>query len=227
MKISKIVAFIAVGAGALVYSFTGAVSAHVGVGPADVKTGAYQTFTVSVPTERDNPTVQVKLEIPMGLTSVTPTVKPGWTIQTEKHEEGKEIMITAITWTGGEIAPGYRDEFTFRAKTPSGPTDLQWKAYQTYKGGVVVSWDQQPSTQDSETGKAEEDATTGPFSVTRVLASSDQDTALKAANDKAGGAQQAAKKALYASIGGIVLALIGIIVAVAHKRSQRTPSLRI
>lgn len=218
MKISKIVAFVAVGAGMLAFGLVGTTSAHVAVNPSDVKTGTYQTFTVSVPTERDVPTVSIKLEIPMGLTNVTPTVKPGWTIQTEKHVEGEETMITAVTWTGGKIDAGYRDEFTLRAKTPSQPADLQWKTYQTYQGGAVVSWDQQPS--DSEEGEDEKDSTAGPFSVTRITAVSDQDAALKNVDSKAGDARQAADMALYAGIGGIVLALIAIAVAVARKRSS-------
>lgn len=215
MKISKVVAFMAVSASALAFSFVGVVSAHVVVRPADVKTGAYQTFTLSVPTEKDNATVSVKLDIPESLTSVTPTVKPGWTIQTVKHGEGDEAMITSITWTGGKIDAGYRDEFTFSAKTPAQPSDLQWKAYQTYKDGTVVSWDQPPSDEETES------TTTGPFSVTKVAADSAQDIALKNADSKAAKAQSAADMALYTGIGGVVLAVIAMIVIFVRK--SKTP----
>ncbi len=219
MKVSKIVTLVAVGAGALAFSFMGVASAHIAVNPSDVKTGTYQTFTVSVPTERDDPTVSVKLEVPTSLTDVTPTVKPGWTIQTEKHVEGEEAMITTITWTGGKIDAGYRDEFTLRAKTPSQPADLQWKTYQTYQSGVVVSWDQQPD--GSEEGEDEENLTAGPFSITKVETDSDQDTALKNTDSKAEDAQNTANMAFYTGIGGIFLALIAVAVAAARKRSAK------
>jgi len=77
----------------------------------------------------------------------------------------KTRWSTAITWSGGEIGAGYRDEFTFSAKTPDQPADLQWKAYQTYGDGTTVSWDQQPTSANSED---KDDATTGPFSVTKL-----------------------------------------------------------
>lgn len=211
MKVNKKLALMVASVSMLTIGFTGVAKAHVVVRPGDVKTGAYQTFTVSVPVEKDSPTVKVKLEIPMGVASVTPTVKPGWTIQTEKHDEDGVEMVNTITWTGSEIGPGLRDEFTFSAKTPDQPTDLQWKAYQTYQDGTVVSWDQQPSNEEQEGG------ITGPFSVTKVASESDQDKALKSADSKASNAQQGANTALYAGIGGGVLALIALIVALSRK----------
>ena len=218
MKIKKVIVLVAVGAGTLAFSLMGVASAHVVVGPNDVETGTYQTFVLSVSAERSDPTVGVKLDIPDDLDSVIPTVKPGWTVQTTEHNEGTETMISAITWTGGKIESGYRDEFTFRAKTPDKPTDVQWKAYQTYQSGVVVSWDQQPDGKNVEGSKGEEAITAGPFSVTKVASDSDQDIALKNADSKAVKAQQSANTSLYVSIGGIALVLLVIIVAAVRKR---------
>ena len=212
MKIGKKIAVMAMSVGMLTLGFTGVVSAHVVVRPGDAKTGAYQTFTMSVPVERKSPTVEVRLDIPMGVTSVRPTQKPGWTIQMDKHTENGETMVSAITWKGGEVGVDLRDEFTFSAKTPDEPTELQWKAYQTYEDGTVVSWDQE--SENSEDG---EDTTTGPFSVTKVAADSNQDKALKEADHKASGAQQTANNALYAGIAGIVLALVAIIALIARR----------
>lgn len=216
MKINKKIAFMAIGISVLTCGLTKTALAHVVVGPGDVRTAAYQTFTVSVPVERDQPTTQLRLEIPQNVTSVTPTAKAGWTIQTVTHGEGDEAMITSITWTGGQIGVGYRDEFTFRAKAPDEPTDLQWRAYQTYQDGTVVSWDQPP---DEDEDEEQEISTTGPFSVTKVAAQSDQDAALQSIDNKATSAQQTAHWTLYTSIAGIVLALVGIVVAVVRKRS--------
>jgi uncharacterized protein YcnI len=199
------------------FSYSGVAMAHVVVKPSDAKTGAYQTFTVSVPAEKDNPTVSVKLLIPEKLTAVTPTVKPGWAIETEKHGEGDETMITAINWTGGKINAGYRDDFTFSAKTPDQPTDLQWKAYQTYQDGTMVSWDQQSAGGSGD----KENATTGPFSVTKVATDSDQDRALKNVNDKVSMVQSTVDRSLLMSMIAIVVALVSAGLAIVAVRKSR------
>ncbi|MEP7166381.1 MAG: YcnI family protein [Candidatus Woesebacteria bacterium] len=143
------------------------VSAHVVVKPDTVGVGAFQTFTMSVPVEQDQPTIALRLLIPEGLEFVTPNVKPGWTITIKKTGEGESAKVTEITWTAGSIPTGQRDEFVFSAKAPSKTTDLQWKAYQTSKDGSVVSWDVTPSTEKMDTD--DDSAKTGPYSVTKVI----------------------------------------------------------
>lgn len=154
----KIKGFLAV----LLLSFAGlagAASAHVTVKPSQVAPAEYQTFTVSVPNEKDMPTTSVKLVIPSGVGEVTPTVKPGWEISTNKSGDN----VTEITWSGGTIPDGYRDDFTFSAQAPDKPTEIQWKAYQTYEDGTVVSWDAAPSDSHED-----EESDQGPYSVTMV-----------------------------------------------------------
>lgn len=155
--------------------------AHVTVKPNQVGIGTYQTFTVSVPNEKDNPTVAVRLVIPDGLESVTPTVKPGWQIKIERAGDMKGMVlnngrqltdeeaqkVVQIEWTQGSVPAGQRDEFTFSAKTPSSPTELQWKAYQTYQNGVIVAWDQDPKAPKPSASGETEGST--PFSVTKVV----------------------------------------------------------
>src|SRR5687768_3143391 len=62
-------------------------SAHVTVKPAEVLTASFQTFTVSVPNEKDEPAIEVRVLIPPGLQHVMPTVKPGWNITSQKQGE--------------------------------------------------------------------------------------------------------------------------------------------
>jgi uncharacterized protein YcnI len=128
-------------------------SAHVVVKPDVVGVAKYQTFTVSVPNEKEIPTVVIKLVLPDSLESATPTVKPGWKIEVN----GKEV-----TWTGGSIPAGQRDDFSFSTKVPAEPTELAWKAYQTYEDGTVVSWDQNPAEVNSN-----KEGT--PYSITKVV----------------------------------------------------------
>ena len=87
------------------------------------------------------PTIAVRLLVPPQISKVTPIVKPGWKITLEK--EGSTTV--AIKWTGGSIPAGQKDLFQFTALTPSTETTLQWKAYQTYSDGTVISWDQDGS----------------------------------------------------------------------------------
>ena len=139
--------------------------AHVTVKPAEALSGEYQTFTTSVPNEKDIAVTAVKLMIPADVKSVTPTVKQGWEIDTKKIGED----VTEINWSGGTIAAGLRDEFTFSAKVPANKDEIVWKAYQTYQDGSIVAWDQKPAEDHSH---AVTDETKGPYSVTTV---SDED----------------------------------------------------
>lgn len=148
--------------------------AHVVVKPAEVGIASWQTFSVGVPNEQDQPTTGVRLVIPTGLEHVSPNVKPGWQIQMkhgeqavegDDHSEG-EAPVTEILWTGGSIPVGQRDEFVFSAKVPDSETTLQWKAYQTYQDGTIVAWDQDPQAQsegESDFSKA------GPYSQTKII----------------------------------------------------------
>ncbi|MBI5133804.1 MAG: YcnI family protein [Candidatus Taylorbacteria bacterium] len=153
-------------------------SAHVTVKPAQVGLAAFQTFTVSVPNEKDVPTTAVRLVVPEGLGHVMPSVKPGWRIEVKKvsvekaeaghgDEDGDEHStaerVSEIVWSGGSIPAGQRDEFTFSAQAPEREADIAWKAYQTYAGGVVVAWDMDPNAP-----KVEGEAHT-PYSKTRVI----------------------------------------------------------
>jgi uncharacterized protein YcnI len=133
--------------------------AHVVVTPAKAGIGERTTFNISVPNEKQVNVTGLRLAIPAGLDDVSPTVHPGWTITTTKDDGGN---VTEISWTGGAIPAGQRDDFTFRAQTPADKTSLNWKAYQTYADGTIVAWDQKPGGAESESGNS------GPYSVTRI-----------------------------------------------------------
>lgn len=145
------------------------VSAHVTVKPTEVPVGAWQTFNVSVPVEKDMATIAVRLVIPEGVESVMPNVKPGWNIQTTKEGEGEDAVVKEITWTDGNVPAGMRDDFYFSAHMPATEGTLEWKAYQTYADGSVVSWDlneaEQPKTIDGEVDFSSK----GPYSETKVI----------------------------------------------------------
>ncbi len=138
-------------------------SAHVVVKPNTVGIGSSQTFSVGVMTEKDIPTVGLKLIVPQGLTDVAPNTKPGWKITEKETGEGEAAVVTEIDWTGGSIPAGERDDFIFGAIVPSATTTLTWKVYQTYADGSVVSWDRSPAETITDFSKM------GPYSQTDVI----------------------------------------------------------
>jgi uncharacterized protein YcnI len=177
-------------AAVLLFNTASGALAHVVVRPAEVGAAARTNFTVSVPTEEDNPTVGVRLILPEGLSSVRPNVKSGWSIELKKSGEGGEAKVTEIVWTGGSIPPEQRDEFVFGAQAPAQAGNLVWKAYQTYQDGDIIYWEADPQavedySKNNPTSGTDDHNAPKPYSVTRVtddLGTSDSDVITEAAS---------------------------------------------
>ena len=196
----------------LALAFSATASAHVTVKPAEVVTAGFQTFTVSVPNEKDIPTTSIKLVMPSGLEHVSPTQKAGWQIDIEKEGEGESAVVKSITWSGSTVGAGFRDDFTFSAKVPDNAAELQWKAYQAYSDGTGVSWDKADEGEHGELA-----ANSGPFSVTKVVAETVQDAAVKKTEQAAVDAKNSANTALYAAVAGVTIGLLGVYLATRRK----------
>jgi len=110
--------------------------AHVVVSPEKVAAGDYETLTVSVPTEKEVPTTEVRVEVPEDfvLSGVQPV--PGW----EHAFEEDGGLVTAVTWSGGTIGPREFQQFLVQAQAPEEPGRYSWRAIQTYEDGSVVEW---------------------------------------------------------------------------------------
>ena len=121
----------------LMLLLAGSAAAHVTVLPAEAPAGAFVSFTVRVPGEKDVPTVSVRVEFPTGMTVSRFQPKPGWERVVEKDTAGR---IVAATWSSGRISADEYEEFTFLARTPSEAGPLAFRAFQTYEGGEVVAW---------------------------------------------------------------------------------------
>lgn len=121
----------------LMLLLVGSAAAHVTVLPAEVPAGAFVSFTVRVPGEKDVPTVSVRVEFPEGVIVSRFQPKPGWERAVEKDTAGR---IVAAVWSGGQISADEYEEFTFLARTPPEPGPLAFRAFQTYEGGEVVVW---------------------------------------------------------------------------------------
>jgi uncharacterized protein YcnI len=118
--------------------------AHVVVSPEEVTAGDYETLTVSVPTEKEIPTTEIRVEVPEGflLSGVQPV--PGW----EHTFEEDGGVVTAVTFSGGEIRPREFQQFLVQAQAPEEPGEYPWKAFQTYKDGSVVEWTGAPDSEE-------------------------------------------------------------------------------
>lgn len=110
--------------------------AHVRVLPEEVPADSFEVFTVRVPTERDVPTTEVRVEVPEGFTVSRVEPVPGWDYELE--EEGG--TVSAIAWSDGEIGETEFRQFDIQGKAPAEPGEYAWNAYQTYADGEVVEW---------------------------------------------------------------------------------------
>ncbi|GAA0134829.1 hypothetical protein YSY43_16690 [Paenibacillus sp. YSY-4.3] len=119
--------------------FAGIASAHVTVKPGTTAPGAWESYTIKVPVEKDIPTVKVSLKIPEGLDFKQYRSIPDWKVELTKDSSDK---VTVVTWTseGEGILPGEFQQFDFVAKNPDTDAELAWDAFQYYNDGSIVEW---------------------------------------------------------------------------------------
>jgi uncharacterized protein YcnI len=112
------------------------VFAHAVVFPKTSTPGAYETYVLRVPNERDVATVKVEIKFPDGIRVVSFGEVPGWKLQVLADSTQR---VTGAVWTG--VLPKERFvEFPFVAVNPKDSTTLTWPTYQTYEGGERVEW---------------------------------------------------------------------------------------
>jgi len=143
MNRSLFVAGAVVGVGAML-ALANPAAAHVVVSPEEVTAGDYETLTVSVPTEKEVPTTEIRVEVPEGflLSGVQPV--PGW----EHAFEEDRGVVTAVTFSGGEIRPQEFQQFLVQAQAPEEPGGYPWRATQTYEDGSTVEWTGAPDSEE-------------------------------------------------------------------------------
>ncbi|WP_067491543.1 YcnI family copper-binding membrane protein [Actinomadura hibisca] len=140
-----------------------AASAHVTAQPGTAEQGGYSKVAFRVPNERDDAgTTKLQVDLPMDhpVASVSVRPLPGWSVKVEKAKLAKPIKahggelteaVSRITWSGGKIEPGQFQEFEVSMGALPTDTDrMMFKAVQTYAGGEVVKWDQDPGTGQGE-----------------------------------------------------------------------------
>lgn len=191
--------------------FSDTAHAHVTVAPKETTQGAYEKFTVRVPTEKDVPTVKVELKIPADVNISLLEPKPGWTYELEKDSAGK---ISSIVWkaSGEGLSPAEFGEFNIQGKVGDNASQIVWKAYQTYKDGSVVEWTGAP---DAKT----------PASVTAIKpkpaggAADSHDHPAAAADTASQPAERSGSLALYMSAGALLLSAISLLLTIFRRKA--------
>ena len=120
----------------LALAFTAApAAAHVTNEPTEVAAGSFASVTLTVPHGCDEaPTSSLTIEVPEGVTNVSPQVHPGWQIAVETETlaepidtgEGEPItertsVVTFTAAAGNELPGHYRDQFTIGYRAPDTP----------------------------------------------------------------------------------------------------------
>jgi uncharacterized protein YcnI len=120
-------------------TFASIASAHVTVSPKEATQGAYEKFTVRVPTEKEVATVKVEVKIPAEVNISRFEPKPDWKYDMTKDSAGK---IVSVVWTatGTGLSATEFGEFSMQGKVADNASQIVWKAIQTYKDGSVVEW---------------------------------------------------------------------------------------
>lgn len=131
-RLSKVLALVV----CLSLATTGVARAHVVVSPEEVPAGEYEKMVVTVPTEKEIPTTEVRVEVPEGFVVSGVQPVPGW--EHEFEEEGG--VVTAVVWSGGEIGPQEFQEFALQAQTPEEAGEFSWGAIQIYEDGSTAEW---------------------------------------------------------------------------------------
>ena len=143
------------------FLFASVASAHVSVVPKQSTTGAWETYTVKVPVEKDVPTTKITIKAPAGLEIKSYQPAPGWKYSDKKDAKG---LVKSFTFeaTGEGILSGQFQQFTFVGKNPDNATKAAWDAFQYYKDGSIVEW----------TG---DEGSESPHSITDIIAGSTED----------------------------------------------------
>jgi uncharacterized protein YcnI len=192
--------------------------AHVTVHPATMPAGSKDVeLTFRVPNERQNAnTVMVQVFFPTNLPLLTVDVlpEPGWsaTVHTQtlaipvRTDDGLvSQIVTDVTWnsSSGGIAPGQYEDFSVAAgSVPDKPSQLVFKALQTYSSGEIVRWLEVP-----EAGQPQPDAPAPVVTLTPPTArpGATQDVANRISSDAGG---SGATEGL--AIGALILSVLSI-----------------
>ena len=205
-----------------------AASAHVTVTPSGTAAGSYTvlTFAYSHGCE-GSPTTAIAIDIPESIARGSPTLNPNHTIEAvAPRDRTSQVVYTAIT----PVPDGYRDTIELSLQLPedaAGET-LAFPVLQTCEVGET-NWNQV-----AEAGEEEPESPAPVIVVTEATgdehghgAAADEATTDEHADDHAEGTEEVAATsdeadtvARVLGIGGLVVGVVGIVLALAARRPR-------
>jgi uncharacterized protein YcnI len=135
-------------------------AAHVTVNPKEANQGGFAKLAFRVPNERDKATTKVEVAFPADQPIANASYKPlaGWKVVVTKKKLDKPIKVHGedvteavdrITWTADSPATAIQAGQFQELEVSVGPLPeaekLVFKALQTYDGGEVVRWIDEPT----------------------------------------------------------------------------------
>jgi periplasmic copper chaperone A len=236
-----------VAAAALVAPAVG--SAHVSFHPNAIPQGSEVTTNVRVPNEVDHGDISsVAIKLPSGILEALGAPPAGWSFTAKTRKLAQPIKtddglvtteVTEVDFSGGHTPPG---EFVNLPLTLSMPDSakqgsvLTFPLVQTYTNGQVVRWIGPPTSDNpaptvdiTAPGTADLDVTGGDAGPPAKLPASLVGTRSNPSDDSANAASRPAvprtvvkKETSTLSIIALIIAAIGLLVAVASLTRRRT-----
>lgn len=130
---------------------TSAAEAHVVFNDMEAAAGDFHTAQLRVMHGCDGaPTTKVRVEMPGGVTRVTPRVVPGWMVEVEMKTLDEPIMlhgfevtetVGALIWSGGSFPDYAYEQFEFRMMIPDAPGARLDFAVRQYCNEASLHWD--------------------------------------------------------------------------------------
>jgi uncharacterized protein YcnI len=100
----------------------------------------WETYTLSVPTETDSPTVEIRLHVPPEFEIETIEHSRVWQITPVRDARG---YVRELHWRGSSIPPQTFETFKFLARNPATVGTYRWQIDQHYQTGTPATWEAQ------------------------------------------------------------------------------------
>jgi periplasmic copper chaperone A len=107
--------------------------AHAVVQPGTSRPADLQRYSLTVPSESPQPTVEVSMQVPDGIDFLLVQNQAGWKVTTTRRGD----RIAVVRWSGGRITKDHFETFQFIARNPVRTGPIDWKVVQTYTDQTV------------------------------------------------------------------------------------------
>lgn len=111
--------------------------------PTEIVIGEITKLTILSSTDNDQEAVgEVRLTIPANIEVVAVQEKQGWRSRTGKPpaDSQKNAETTEVAWSGGAIAEGAFEEFSFLVRARGDVRSVEIPVLQVHKKGSVTKW---------------------------------------------------------------------------------------